>query len=378
MLTKKLIAILCCACILTAMANTNLKTTSKRLNLLTNKILIAQKNLQAFQEKGLRLKGNLEQTEKNIGQLVIHLSDTKKQLSSQKKLLDKIQTQQARNQAKLNLQQSLLDEQTRALYFLGRQPYLKIILNQQDPVKISRYLHYYAALNQARLNVISSIKQITTALIESEKKANQQTQQLKLIQQKQQTQHDALKQEEQLRKNLLQQTNQSIQTQSEQLTKLLNDKKQLENIISALQQQQILGYSPGAQFQEMKHKLLWPIDHTKVIQNYGAPIAYGRLKATGILLKANEGEPIHAIFPGKVIFANWLNGFGLLTIIQHGKNYMTLYARNQSLYVKKDDQVKTGQIIATAGNSGGFSSPALYFEIRYKGKPLNPLDWLHH
>ncbi len=358
-------------------ANANTNNTSKRLNLLANKILTARKNLQAFQQQGLRIKGSLEKTETNIGQTAIHLADTKKHLSAQNKLLEKIQSQQAENQKKLSLQKTLLAEQTRAIYFLGRQPYLKIILNQQDPVKISRYLHYYAALNQARLNAISSIKKIKIALIKTEKKIHMQTQQLTFTQQKQQKQHTNLKQEEQHRKNLLQQTNKSIHTQTDKLTKLLHNKKQLESIISALKKQKLSGYSPGAKFQEMKHKLLWPIAHAKVIQNYGAPIAYGRLKSTGVLLKATVGEPVHAIFPGKVIFANWLNGFGLLTIIQHGKSFMTLYARNQSLYVKKGDQIKTGQVIATAGNSGGFQSPALYFEIRYRGKPLDPLEWLH-
>ena len=378
MFSKRIIIILCCVCTLPIIANANTHNTSSRLKLLTNKILIARKNLQAYQQKGLRIKGNLEQTEKNIGQIAIHLGQTNKHLSSQSKKLRKIQHKQTENQRKLNLQKTLLAEQTRALYFLGRQPYLKIILNQQDPIKISRYLHYYASLNQARAKAISSINKIKLELEKSEKKIHVQTQQLKLTQQKQQKQHNNFKQEEQHRKNLLKQTKQSIKTQHERLTKLLHNKKQLENIIAALKKQKLLGYSPGAKFQEMKHKLLWPITHTRIIQKFGAPIVYGRLKSTGVLLKAHLGEPIHAIFPGKVIFANWLNGFGLLTIIQHGKNFMTLYARNQSLYVKKGDKVKTGQLIATAGNSGGFKTPALYFEIRYKGKPLDPLAWLHH
>lgn len=367
---------LCCVCLFPPLANAKKLNTSSRLKMLINKIFIARKNLQADQQKSVFIKGSLEQTETNIGHIAKHLHQTNTQLSSQKNLLGTIQQQQAENQAQLNLQKNLLSEQTRAIYFLGSQPYLKIILNQQDPVKISRYLHYYASLNQARLDAISAINKINLDLEKTTEKIHVQTQQLQSTQQKQQDQQNDLKQEELNRKKVLQQINQSINTQSDQLNKLLQNKKQLENIISSLKEQTLSGYAPGAKFETMQHKLFWPITHTKVMQTFGEPIAFGRLKSTGVLLKTNLGEPIHAVFPGKVIFASWLNGFGLLAIIQHGQNYMTLYARNQSLYVKKDDEVKAGQVIATAGNSGGFDSPALYFEIRYKGKPVNPLTWL--
>ncbi len=338
--------------------------------------MIARKNLFAFQQKSRLIKNDLEQTEKNIGKTAKNIKQSNRQLSLLEQQLRKTQTLKEKDKEKLKLQQNLLSEQTRAIYLLGRQPYLKIILNQQDPAKISRYLKYYAALNQARLHAILSIKQTTLALKSNEKMIHTKTNQQEEKQKQLEKQHEKFTQEKSHRKKLLRQTKDSIQSQNDKLAKLLHDKKQLENIITSLKAQKPLGYNPGATFQQMRKKLIWPIDHTKVIQRYGKLIAYGRLKSTGILLRAKLGEPVHAIFPGRVIFANWLNGFGMLVIVQHGKNYMTLYARNQSLYVKKGEIIRANEVIATAGNSGGFQSTALYFEIRYKGKPLNPLKWL--
>jgi septal ring factor EnvC (AmiA/AmiB activator) len=96
----------------------------------------------------------------------------------------------------------------------------------------------------------------------------------------------------------------------------------------------------------------------------------------GLMFFANEGEPVSSVYPGKVVFSDWLRGYGLLLIIDHGNGFMTLYAHNQSLYKHKGDTVHQGESIASVGHSGGILKNGLYFEVRQRGKAVPPLEWL--
>lgn len=360
---------------MTGYAN-KLKTPTTRLESIANKIHQLRQNILSYQHKSQHIKNNLEESEKSIGVIAKQLRITQHKIATQKILLTKNRFKQSENRLLLQRQKQLLVKQIHALYLLGREPYLKIILNQEDPIKISRYLHYYAYLSVARQQLIQTIKSTTDTLANTEIEMRDQTLQLEKTQAQQKKQHVAILSEEHHRKTLLQKTKTALQTQQTKLNQLLANKKHLETIVDEINQEKSFNYSPGESFQQMRGHLLWPIKPAHILQAFGSSIAGGRLSSTGVLLSANMGEPIRAIFPGKVVFANWLNGFGLLVIIQHGPNYMTLYGRNQSLYVKLGETVTAGQMIATAGNSGGFQTPSLYFEVRYKGKPLNPKNWM--
>ncbi len=143
-----------------------------------------------------------------------------------------------------------------------------------------------------------------------------------------------------------------------------------------MNQQKAYGYYPGKSFETMRGKLHWPIIKGRIIQYFNQILLHSELHSTGILIDSPVGKKVHAVFPGKVVFADWLRGFGLLVILQHGQNYMSLYGRNQSLYVKTGQIVQAGQVIATTGNSGGFKKTALYFEIRHNENAVNPQTWL--
>ena len=127
-------------------------------------------------------------------------------------------------------------------------------------------------------------------------------------------------------------------------------------------------------FNDLRGKLHWPVQG-KIAARFGSLLDVGNRRLSGTLIKASPGTAVHAIYNGKVVFANWLRGFGLLVIVNHGNGFMSLYARNQALYAKMGDQVKSGDIIATTGNSGGFSRSGVYFEIRQNGAPKNPKIW---
>ena len=127
-------------------------------------------------------------------------------------------------------------------------------------------------------------------------------------------------------------------------------------------------------FYKKRGHLIWPTTG-RIKHHFGTQIGQSELKWNGVLIEASQGQTVHAVAPGKVIFAKWLQGYGLLLIIDHGNGYMTLYGRNQSLLKKVGDWVKTNTTIATAGQTGGFSQSALYFSLRHNAKPLNPEKW---
>lgn len=350
---------------------------TKKLDSILNKIQLLEKHLLSHKSKKGNLQKELRKTEINVGNIIETLRKTKKQLNKTTIALKVNKKKQQYYQEQLKIQKKLLANQICTMYKLGKQPFLKIALNQENPEQINRYLYYYKYLNSSRLENIGHIEQTSKTLKETIQQIRQQTQLLKIMHQKQISQQRSLEQEKRHRKNLLQKTEKNIQNEQQQLAKLRADKKRLENIIRTLQQYKKKGGDvSGKNFQYMQHALSQPISGGHLTQRFGQSVNGTALHSTGIVMTAPEGTKVHAVFPGKVVFADWLRGFGLLAIIQHGPDYMTLYGRNQKLYVKTNQLVHAGDVIATTGNSGGFKDSSLYFEVRYKGMPQNPNIWL--
>jgi septal ring factor EnvC (AmiA/AmiB activator) len=368
--------IICCLSISPVYAKSNLAKKAGKLQILTHKIVLLKNNLFSIKHKRNRIQNNLKNTELKIGRLAKKINYNQKQVVKKHQQLKKIKQQQQKYQQQLAIQKKLLAKQIYSSYILGRQPYIKIILNQEDPTKISRYLYYYAQFNQARLNIIHKIESITQKINSTEKNIKLQTNNLRVMQRSCRNHRIDFLREKKNRQRFLTKTTRELQNKNQQLNKLVNDKKHLENIISGLRWEYSYGHIPGKSFMQMRGKLHCPIVGGKLTQAYGQSLVGGKMHSTGILLRAKTGTKIHAIFPGKVLFADWLHGFGLLVIVQHGKSYMTLYGHNQSLYVKRGDTVNAGQVIATVGNSGGLQTSSLYFEIRHNAQPVNPAIWL--
>ena len=132
--------------------------------------------------------------------------------------------------------------------------------------------------------------------------------------------------------------------------------------------------SPGGTFAQARGKLPWPVDG-RLLARFGTPRSDSRLKWDGVLIGAPAGTRVRAIHDGRVVFADWLRGAGLLLIVDHGGGYLSLYGHNQSLLKGAGERVRAGEAIATVGSSGGQDSPALYFAIRQQGQPSDPLRW---
>ena len=362
----------------TVYASDSINNNKAKLQAIATQISTVKQNIISFQSKKNEIQTSLKTIEINIGSLSQKIQHTHQQITTQKNLLTSTQKQLTVAQQKLVLQRQLLAEQLQAAYILGQQPYLKILLNQENPNKIARYLEYYKALNQARLAMIEEIKETAEEVQNTSATLQSQTKSLMGVQQDLQTQQSELSNQHSARTELLNTTEKAIQDKTQELNKLMADKNALENIISTLitQQKAAPPITSGVDFGSVKSKFHAPVDHGKIIQQFGEPIAYGRMRSSGILVAANAGQPVYAISSGKVIFADWLHGFGLLVIIQHGSSYLSLYGRNQSITVKTGEIVQTGQPIGAVGDSGGFNAPALYFEVRHNGAPINPINWL--
>lgn len=342
-----------------------------KLNSVIKKISSIKHTLSTHQRTQQQLQQSLKQTDIQIGQIAYQLNKTKQELDQTSAQLRRNRLKQIELQQQSQHATELLTQQVQSMYKMGQLPFLKLLLNQNQPGTINRYLHYGRYLNEHRLKTIHHLMQLTEALEKTENQIVDQTNRLTAIQLKQKQQQHTLLSEKQHRQQLLRQIQQTITQEQTKLQRLTADKSRLTKLVKQLED----GDYTSLHGPFHKH-LEWPVDRRGVIQSFGQTITGTSLKTTGLLIKTKIGTPIHSIYDGRVIFADWLRGFGLLVIVQHNASYMSLYGHCQSLYVKPNQTIQTGEVIATVGNSGGFTADALYFEIRHRGKPVNPKRWL--
>lgn len=325
-----------------------------------------------------RLQRQLQQNETAIGNTVLSLNKLDSQLKLQQRELQAKQQEKKRQSSELQQQQKLLTQQIRASYAMGNQGYAKILLNQQDPAAIGRTLIYYDYLNQSRTHSIKTIDERITALSRLESEIRQKQQQIQTAQQQRQQEKSALEKKRHSRQQLLTRIEKDIKNQAQRLVQLEEVRKTLEALLVKLSE--ALADIPAEvgdirPFQQLKGRLIHPADG-RMNNHFGQQRKGGNLKWQGVTINAKTGTRVSAIHHGRIAFSDWLRGFGLLVIIDHGDGYMSLYGHNESLYKDVGEWVETGETVATVGESGGQSSAGLYFEIRKNGKPLNPQSWL--
>ena len=179
------------------------------------------------------------------------------------------------------------------------------------------------------------------------------------------------------RNQLLAKLDREIEDQELTLTDLRSSRDRIENLLKSLGELLAdIPASPGekAAFASRAGQLPWPIQG-RFVASFGSSRNQGDLKWNGVLISSQYGDPVRAVSHGRVVFSDWLQGFGFITILDHGNGYMTLYGHNESLFKQAGDWVAAGEVIATVGDSGGHSRPALYFEVRERGKPVDPRKW---
>lgn len=327
------------------------------------------------------LQRELRKNEEVIAKLALELERLDREIAQQTTQLKILQIQQIEQQEKLTIQRAALVQQVRTAYLLKRNHPIKLLLTQHDPHSVARILSYYSYLNKTRLDFMKALSQALEQLQHSTRQVQQQTQILQTSRTTQLNKQKEFEASKRTRQQILVGLNANIQTRAQKLDTLIGNQKALEQIIKTLQKKPTNTIplfrfaTTNAPFTRLRGKLPWPIRGGSIGKHFGTPIEQSELKYNGVLLKAREGQKVQAIYKGQVVFANWLQGFGLLMIVDHGNGYMSLYGQNHALYKKTGDSVKPGDVVASVGNSGGHDQNGLYFEIRHNGHPINPELW---
>ncbi len=281
--------------------------------------------------------------------------------------------QKQRQQRKLRLKQlQMVQKQLRAAYISAHTSYLKALLNQANITKISRFNIYFHYFHQARQKQLYNIDTVLQRLISNQKKLTiAQARQKQLYNNKQKKQKK-LQESNQLRTATLDKLDVQLNNQNARLTDLREQKLSLQALLASLSTKKVV---IDAQFAKNKGVFPWPIKGN-IAAHYGSSRNLGTMTWQGLMIKAPVGAKVITIGDGHVVFSGWLRGFGLLLIIDHGDQYMTLYGNNQSLLKKVGDIVSAGEPVALSGEKLTGQYGGLYFEIRHAGIPTNPIQWL--
>jgi septal ring factor EnvC (AmiA/AmiB activator) len=349
------------------------------LTTIQTKIQQTRQDLKQQQVSRDQLQHNLKETENQLGKLTLEQQKISVQQKALQASLKQLQQQQTAYEAELADRRADLAQKIRLAYMLGDQPSLKLLLSHEDLTRVGRDLTYYQYVSRYQAEAVMRLNGLLQQLEQNQQEMADKTAQLDKLAAQQKTTLAQIGTQKRDRTQSLQQLEGNIQSKNSQLQKLLADKAALEEAVrKANAATQSVGgavYWPvGGSFAKAQGKLSWPT-RGKLMAGFDSKLAQSELKLNGVLIAAAEGQPVYSVAPGRVAFAEWLSGYGLLMIVDHGQGYMTLYGRNGTLYKKVGDAVTAGEQIATVGKTGGYTQPSLYFAIRQQGTALNPQAW---
>lgn len=353
---------------------------------LQKEIAALQKELKSVQGARSGLQKDLEKSETQINDLEKKAENIKKELNQQNQELNNLKQERSQLEKQRTSQQEKISSQILAAYKLGQQSDVKLLLNQESPDKVSRLMSYHGYFVLAQQQKVETyrdtIARIDTITPDIEKK----TLELASMQTQLDGQRNALSGAHKERQVALNKVNSQIKNKQQELEQLNEDRQKLQVLLSRVTRKIATSgainspdYVPlpkgGEKFSVRKGKLPWPTKG-KMIHRFGSPRIAGQLNWNGAYITAASGNKVIAVHHGRVVFADYFGGHGLLVIVDHGEGFLSLYAHNQSLLKKAGDPVIAGESIAIIGNSGGQSNIGVYFEIRRDGKPIDPSAWL--
>ncbi len=347
------------------------------LKRLKEHIATLSRDLDATQDRYAGQRHQLREVEEAIGDVTRQLRHLDGRLREQVLKLKGLEAERRDLEKAVGVQRRRLAEQIRAAFTTGRQEYLKILLNQEDPAAVGRMLTYYDYLNRARSERIQALLSTLERLEAVRTEIADETRRLDGLRSRQQDQRSRLEASRKERQSLVAALKRDIRSKGERLEQMRANRKELEELITALAKA-LADIPPEAgnfqPFGKLRGQLKWPSEG-RILAGFGSPRGRAGLRWQGVLIDGSEGQPIKAVARGRVAFADWLRGYGLLVIVDHDDGYMTLYGHNESLFKETGDWVEAGEVIAALGSSGGYEQTALYFEIRHGGRPRDPVRW---
>lgn len=370
------LAILCLGAVLALPVAAQDEPSEADLEKLQTEISELKRLLRNIQTERDSIHKQLEESETSIGKLQTQIRGIKQEQEKQEKKLKALKDERQSLNRASRRQKVQITRQIEQAYVHSRQNRIKLVLNQQDPEKISRGLAYFDYLNQARHQQLENYADTLDQLARIEPEIEAQNQALASSRDRLERRHSNLRQEKSQRQSILAKLNSTISDKNAELRQLGKDRAELEKLLAAVGEAIAnmavpSNYSP---FASQRGKLPWPVSG-RSSNRYNAARDNGGPPWKGLNIRAQSGSVVKAIHHGRVVYADWLRGSGLLLILDHGDGYMSLYAHNESLLREIGDWVVSGDPIATVGNSGGQDRAGLYFEIRHNGKPQSPSRW---
>jgi len=323
-----------------------------------------------------RLTKELQSAEVAIAEKRIRLKELQRERDYSTRRKAELDKQLADREAQLDDESKELADQVRAAYMSGSQERIKLLLNQRDPATLGRLMAYYGYLSDYRADNIEKVTAAIRELAELRSEVAAEEARLSDIAKTRYAELGELGKAQEKRQGLLTSLQGKIADEGREVERLAAQEKDLSRLIAELTS--ILSDYPISSedpFTRHKGRLTWPVAGT-LVHDFGQPRAGGQLKWNGVVLRAPRGREVRSVYHGRVEFADWLAGMGLLVIVNHGEGYMTLYGYNETTLKNSGDWVAPGDVIATVGDSGGQSDAGLYFEIRRGTQPVNPREWV--
>ncbi|AMO55000.1 hypothetical protein GZ77_00120 [Endozoicomonas montiporae] len=345
-------------------------TTEAQLETISSDIEQLKELLDKLNKERSSTERRLQRSEEEMSQLRQSIRSLEGQLEDGDKQIKKLQRRQQKLTAKKNKEKNHIANSVHSAYLASRDNRLKLLLNQENPEDISRHLTYLKHLQQAQLDAITAFENTLREIDDNTREQQQMIANLTRQRNSLQKQRDDLNKVQEQRKRLVSQLRERQSRSNRQLRSLDQQRDQLETILSQLAARAALQPITSNQ-----GGLQWPV-RGEVIYGYQEKRPETGMSWEGVLIAVDSGTRVNAVHDGTVIFSNWLRGFGQLIILDHGDEYLTLYAHNQWLLKAEGETVLAGEPLALTGQSGGLEQPGLYFEIRHQGKPQNPSRWL--
>ncbi|MFL6619839.1 MAG: murein hydrolase activator EnvC family protein [Povalibacter sp.] len=335
-----------------------------------------RKSIQAEAERRDSLATQVRRADLDVQSARQRLTDVRQQRQAAQARLQELQTERTETERKIEDERESLANELRVAYINGRQEQTKLLLNQQNPAQLGRMMVWYAYFGRARADRLTAIGEHLAHIDLLSEKITAEAAQLQELEEEQSRQVSALASARDKRRTTLAEVQSRIRNRNDELAKAQRDAQALEKLVEqlrkAIQEFPDLGDAP---FAKVRGKLPWPTKGP-LLARFGQLRAGGPLKWQGVVIGADRGAQVRAPFPGRVVYADWLPGLGLLLVLDHGGGFMSLYGHNEQLYRRVGDRVSPGDLISVVGDAPGFGKPGLYLEIRKGRDTLDPLPWL--
>ncbi len=348
------------------------------LEKLRKRIAALQKDFDKTSESRSEAADDLRESERAISDSNRRLQDLAQQQQAANRDLAQLQQRAAMMERELQGQQAILGRLLYQQYLEGgEQEYLKLLLNNDDPNEVAREFRYYEYIARSRATTLKSLRSGLAKLQAVTAQARQKSDEITALRAEEQQQRRQLELDKRSRQQMLSRIALQLKQQRREIGRLQRNEGRLSQLVEKLSNVLPDTRADSIPFKSLKGKLALPVKG-KVRNKFGARRPESTLAWTGWFLRAAPSQPVKAVASGRVVYADWLRGFGNLLIIDHGQGYMSLYGNNETLYKQVGDSLHGGDIIAAVGSSGGNEDSGLYFELRFEGKPFDPGKWVRH